>query len=648
MGANKADSSAAVESDELQEQSDNIKNLSEISKNSRTTFMAILLAGAYCYLTIGTTTDAALLSNNVASPLPIIQAKVPIVWFYYFAPLILFLLFVYFHLYLQRFWRCVAALPLRHKDGRTLDDYIYPWLISAAFLRAEIEELRGSQKFHIPLESAISILLAWWSIPLLLLFFWARYLSVHDWSGTILHMVLIVLSITGAIRFYYAAKISILANHPKSGLVNLHKYPNLITSIGAISSVVFLSFVSYGAIEGAPKEDCLASDLPQCSFMYSGARLLESIGYSPFANIEGHKLSKKPDNWSTLLASETAKEKIEEMTGPVLTNRDLRFTNGKLAFLTRSDFRESRMQRIKLDHAILVSSNLTRAILEGGTLKEANLKWADLTDAQLNNTDLTQANLQNSRLENANLRNSQLHGANLSHAIGFEVDFSDSDLRFANFTDADFPAAKLINAELQKANFTRAELESSNIDNVSLQFANLQESTFTSSVFQGADLRSANLVKAYIDESKFKEVNLDEADMRFVYAYKTTFTNSTFTEANLNNADLRESQFSNTDMTDAYLDGADLSNAIFDNTNFKRANFGKSELYDTVIKNSDLSGAILTHTKGFELAKLAGSCGDKNTRLPKPHRIPLCSDKIKTDKDKEVAQVETNAWKPNH
>ena len=59
-----------------------VAHLDEISKNSRTTFYALILACIYSYLAIATTSDAALLTNSGATPLPIIQVRVPIVWFY--------------------------------------------------------------------------------------------------------------------------------------------------------------------------------------------------------------------------------------------------------------------------------------------------------------------------------------------------------------------------------------------------------------------------------------------------------------------------------------------------------------------------------------------------------------------------------------
>ena len=157
-----------------------VDHLDEISKNSRTTFYALIIACIYSYLAISTTSDAALLTNSGATPLPIIQVRVPIVWFYYFAPILLFALFLYFHFYLERFWYSVARLPLIHpEDRRRLDDYLYPWLISTTFIRGIHPEL-GRDRPQLYIEYVLCLLLAWWFIPIILFFYWARYLAALD------------------------------------------------------------------------------------------------------------------------------------------------------------------------------------------------------------------------------------------------------------------------------------------------------------------------------------------------------------------------------------------------------------------------------------------------------------------------------------
>ena len=155
---------------------DIIDHISEISKNSRTTFFALIIACIYSFLAISNTSDVALLTNSGATPLPIIQVRVPIVWFYYFAPIILTGLFLYFHFYLERFWHSILHLPLYHPENRRgLDDYVYPWLISSTFIRGANPKLARKGPLS-RLEYGLILVLAWWFIPIILVFYWARYL----------------------------------------------------------------------------------------------------------------------------------------------------------------------------------------------------------------------------------------------------------------------------------------------------------------------------------------------------------------------------------------------------------------------------------------------------------------------------------------
>jgi len=83
---------------------DGLKIVEEESKNARTLFFGILLACVYGWLTIASTTDVLLLTNSSSSQLPVISASIPIVSFYIVGPLMLFVLYMYLHLHLQRLW----------------------------------------------------------------------------------------------------------------------------------------------------------------------------------------------------------------------------------------------------------------------------------------------------------------------------------------------------------------------------------------------------------------------------------------------------------------------------------------------------------------------------------------------------------------
>ena len=73
----------------------------EVSKNARKVFVAILLGCLYCLLSITLATDADLLINRESAPLPFVDRSIPIVGFFFVAPVLLLCIYLYFHFYLQ-------------------------------------------------------------------------------------------------------------------------------------------------------------------------------------------------------------------------------------------------------------------------------------------------------------------------------------------------------------------------------------------------------------------------------------------------------------------------------------------------------------------------------------------------------------------
>jgi hypothetical protein len=123
------------------------------------------------------------------TPLPIIQTNVPIAGFYWAAPAILICIYFYFHLYMQRLWENLSALPAFFPDGRPLQDKVYPWLLNGLVVsHLRWLQLRYMRPILSRLETGLSILLGWGVVPITLLLFWIRYLPRHDWGGTTLHV----------------------------------------------------------------------------------------------------------------------------------------------------------------------------------------------------------------------------------------------------------------------------------------------------------------------------------------------------------------------------------------------------------------------------------------------------------------------------
>ncbi|TMB62773.1 MAG: pentapeptide repeat-containing protein [Deltaproteobacteria bacterium] len=162
---------------------DGLKIVEEESKNARTLFFGILLACVYGWLTIASTTDALLLTNSSSSQLPVISASIPIVSFYIVGPLMLFVLYMYLHLHLQRLWERLADLPAVFPDGRSLGKRAYPWLLTG-LVYSYNPYLKNRRPPLSRLQTAISLLVTWWLMPLTILLFWTRYLRRHEWISS--------------------------------------------------------------------------------------------------------------------------------------------------------------------------------------------------------------------------------------------------------------------------------------------------------------------------------------------------------------------------------------------------------------------------------------------------------------------------------
>ena len=339
---------------------DGLKNVEEMSKHAGNLFFSLLLACVYGWLTIGTTTDALLLTNSASSPLPIVGAAVPIVAFYLAAPLFLLGLYIYLHLNLQRLWDGLADMPAVFPDGRSLDKKAYPWLLNglvcAYFLR-----LRESRPPLSRLQVGISVFVAWWLGPLTVLLFWGRYLRRHDWVGTILLVVLLTASIGAAIMFQSLAAATLRGQDRKPWFwkkawkdIRSYKRGALLLGVGIV--FYLLSFgVIYGIrpdfVSGSP-DSPLTSSLKATNPRVWAPRAFMLLGYTPFADLREVDVSIRPPNWTGRKEEEMAMVKPARLRG-----KNLRYADAYRAFLAGAD--------------------LNGADLQGAYLFQANLRGAD-------------------------------------------------------------------------------------------------------------------------------------------------------------------------------------------------------------------------------------------------------------------------------
>ncbi len=184
-----------------------------ISSEARKIFIGLLAACVYSWLVIGTTTDLALILNPASSPLPIIKTPIPIASVYVIGAAPLAAVYCYLHFYLQRLWRTLATLPAVFPDGTPARRQTDPGLLTN-LVRANFKALRTNPLPLTQLENLLTILLAWWLVPLTLIALWARYLPAHDLLGATWLVALIAVTAMFGRHSYWLAGTTLRGEMP--------------------------------------------------------------------------------------------------------------------------------------------------------------------------------------------------------------------------------------------------------------------------------------------------------------------------------------------------------------------------------------------------------------------------------------------------
>ena len=376
----------------------------EISRNAKRLFTSLLLGCVYAFLTVATTTDVRLVTNSASSPLPIIGTAIPIAGFYWAAPFILMCLYGYFLLYLQRLWESLGRLPAVFPDGTPLDKKAYPWLLNG-LIRSHVALLKQDRPEFSRSQTALSVFLAYWVVPLTLVFLWGRYLTRHEWVGTGINVALLVLSIVMAVTLRHKAASALrgVAGQSVPWRKRLKQKSTYISVFATVVLVSGLIWRSELAISG------------QTEFFR--------------ADLVEQDVSTKPPTWTGQKEKET--EEIALVKPARLRGANLRGANAFRAFLVKAD---------------LMVADLSGAFLHTADLRDARLFDADLRDANLNGADLTRADLSQAFLDSASLREANLSGAVLGGAT-----LMLADLRETLLAGADLGRAYLQGADLTGA-----------------------------------------------------------------------------------------------------------------------------------------------------------------------------------------------------
>jgi uncharacterized protein YjbI with pentapeptide repeats len=488
--------------------------LEEFARASQTAiwfFAATMLVDVLSWLMIWKTKDVQLISDSSVLPFlrsPSASAALPTAQFYLIVPALLLAVYLVFQFHLQRLWDAVLELPAVFPDGRVLGDK-GPGIIKG-LLRAHFRWMNEDAPSTRLIEKAISMFLAYWVVPLTLLFFWGRYLTMQDMHGTTLQVLFVLVATAVAIysttRIGRPQQVWTLTESRTRRLLRSLRIQS--PSSATIALGVVLAFLSAGTIAGVPHDHSRAPQYSAADIRRWAPSIFWGVGYDPYADLTEAAISSKPADWNG------AEDQLALVKGARLNNTNFRYAQAYGVFLVnahlwRSDFRGAFLSEADFRGADLGQSNLRAAIMDRAQMTHANLDRAELDGANLTRADLRGVNLSYSSLENATLIDARLDGASLYSARLASTTLIRASLQKADFRDSHLDGANLEHADLQQAYMWSAKLPGAN-----LAFAQLGSAIFIDAVLRGADLHGAQFSGTVLTNTDLSDSNLDGADMR--------------------------------------------------------------------------------------------------------------------------------------
>ena len=487
---------------------DSAKSIGQATKVARVFYFFMLFVSAICCLLIGFTTDVRLVINGSAFPFVRLGNILPMTGFYLGAPLVLFFLYLRFHFLLLRLWGSMAALPAVFPDGQTLERD-GPWYLMG-LVRWHFRWSRDTRSPFSMLEMVIAATLAYWIVPATLFFFWLRYLVRQDFRGTLLHALLLTLSVAAATCIPTIVSRTLRPGDLlRQKAKNIFRMLMLTTRAALIAGCVLLVF-SFGINRGLPSDGDAAPGHSTIDVRRWAAHVLQSVGYRPYADLTEAWLSGPPPRGSW------TEEALANVPGARLNQMNLRFARAYRAFLVNARLWRANLEGAYLSEADLRGANLRevilrdavldRALAKGAVLVSTEASRANFTGADLRGADISYGTLDNAKISNARLAGASLYAANLRNTQFLRSDLSRADLRdtkleqsvlsFANLEQTDLSSARLTGA-----NLSGALLKGTILLDADLKSADLRGATLTGAILRGADLTGANLAGADLREA---------------------------------------------------------------------------------------------------------------------------------------------------
>lgn len=473
------------------------KALEDATGLSRGLWLSFLTFGTYLAITFAGVDHRDLLLETPII-LPVLNAPLPLVTFFWVAPI----LFVIFHLYLLLSLKLLADQVHSYVDrmedvGLDEDAQDRARLQLPNFVVVQV--LGGTSGQINSWAGRLMRFTAWLTLvagPLILLLFaQLMFLPYHGWWVTMAQRVMVTVDLIFIWYFWAAIK---GWNGPRSDK----------TVYAAASFVVFV-LTFFGFMYPGERFYGL---IPKAIFQETGASsgmfgLEEQVGLAIFYNTLVQPSARLIDDELFKKLDARNREKNldpwegERNLAEVLKYRDFNHANFRSIDLRKAALDFSRFDEAQLVASSLQGASLAFASLNGASLDEAKMQGTNLNFASLQGASLDRAALQGTSLDNASLQGASLVLAKLQGAS-----FVEADLQGVSLNKASLQGASLVAANLHGASLAAANLQGANLDYASVQGASFM---FTFVWRSRGVLSNEPMNLSYLDQSQLISKTFD-------------------------------------------------------------------------------------------------------------------------------------------
>jgi len=628
---------------------DALENIGTLSENAGKIFVTAILSCIFGLLTTFTTRDIQLLTNSGTAELPVLSVAVSTRLFFGIAPLVLLLLSVGVHLYLQRLWETMAMLPAVFPDGQTADNKTYPWLVNdlirIGFPILSRDKYRSALSW---IQLRAFAIIAYWGVPATLVAVFFRCLSRHDDPLSLWQALITALSFAWACAMIWLHRTTLeRADIDQRALIRYG------VGVWARPTLTFLGVFAIGwvlIIDSCAGTPLLLTKAQRIqTFRWTRERPTRDAAarIDDTAQMLDSLMSHSPRTILARTKSLTTQERAtltdaSKSLGdiPLLFDLDTRYAAWKNSsishyalstqLLTAPEFVPAPFNSGSIVEDITQLSDgwkpgpdtdypnppLPRAVVRTGddvdvnTSTKSALKSEDYYvpgasapaydhEAREWHDRLTAA-VKRSSFQGTNLRFLKAHGAFLVSAdfrgaVMTGADFSDhADLRNAIFDASKSAGALLDFASFQYTKLDGAGLAYSNLTGADLSHATMIGVDLTNAVLSGANLRGTNLIGAGLSAAHLRGAGLANANLITANLTGADLIGVDLTGAHLIGANASHADLSATTLVGAKLQGAKLTGATLIGANGSKSATDATDLTDVDLAQSNLTGATFT------------------------------------------------------